>query len=444
MSFFKRITGAKLLSDRFGASQQYDIVLKDGLVEAIEPHTGPSRDAGGDSLDARGCLLGPSLCHAHIHLDKAFILNHEKFADLEVKQGDFKEAIRLTTLAKQRFENNDLLRRGRWLIEESLSYGVTHMRAFVEVDATVQHRCLDAAVQLQEEFKDMCRIQLVAFAQDPIFSGEHAEENRRLLQIASGNGHVEVIGTTPYVEDAAHMSDNMEWAIKTAIACKKHLDLHLDYNVDPSIEPQIDLFIDLLRQHHINASDSASQITLGHCTRMTLFNQKMWRELSQKCSDLPIHFVGLPTSDLFIMGKPDPDALCQDRHRGTLQIPHLIRQHGLSCAFSINNVGNAFTPYGSCDPLSVASMCVGIYQAGTKQDAQLLYECVSSRAKLAIALGDGQDAFAPGAPADFVIYGDLGSEATSGTKRRRQDIAQLVYDPTVKRTVIFQGKKVVS
>lgn len=34
---------------------------------------------------------------------------------------------------------------------------------------------------------------------------------------------------------------------------------------------------------------------------------------------------------------------------------------------------NAFTPHGNCDPLSIASLGVGIYQAGTKQDTEVLY-----------------------------------------------------------------------
>lgn len=41
-------------------------------------------------------------------------------------------------------------------------------------------------------------------------------------------------------------------------------------------------------------------------------------------------------------------------------------------ALGINNVGNAFTPHGSCDPLSLASFGVGLYQAATKKDMALL------------------------------------------------------------------------
>ncbi|KGO67627.1 hypothetical protein PITC_063900 [Penicillium italicum] len=43
-------------------------------------------------------------------------------------------------------------------------------------------------------------------------------------------------------------------------------------------------------------------------------------------------------------------------------------------------------PWGLSDLLSLACLGVGIYQAGSQADAELLYECVSSRAMAAIGL----------------------------------------------------------
>jgi len=154
--------------------------------------------------------------------------------------------------------------------------------------------------------------------------------------------------------------------------------------------------------------------------------------------DLPVSFVGLPTSDLFMMGKPDGHEGGGERVRGTLQIPQMIRKYGLNGAISINNVGNAFTPQGSCDPLSIASMGVGLYHAGTKADAQLLYECVSTRAKEAI--GYPMNPFAVGADADFVLFEMSGSEQGPLSRQRgRRTLQEVVYDPPKERKTIFRG-----
>jgi cytosine/adenosine deaminase-related metal-dependent hydrolase len=94
--------------------------------------------------------------------------------------------------AKSRFEHDDLMERGRALIEESLNFGVTHMRAFVEVDQAVGMKCLVAGLALKEEFHARCYIQICAFAQDPIFSYEDGgEAMRSLLETALNTPGVE-------------------------------------------------------------------------------------------------------------------------------------------------------------------------------------------------------------------------------------------------------------
>lgn len=119
----------------------WDVSIQGGKVDSLElsgfQHGGP----GGSSIAFEGAYLRngefqvllPSLCHPHIHLDKCFLLSHPKYVDLEIMKGDFAEALELTSEAKKRFEEDDLITRGKWLIQESIAAGVTHMRAFVEV-----------------------------------------------------------------------------------------------------------------------------------------------------------------------------------------------------------------------------------------------------------------------------------------------------------------------
>lgn len=163
-----------------------------------------------------------------------------------------------------------------------------------------------------------------------------------------------------------------------------------------------------------------------------------------KESDLPIYFVGLPTSDLYMMGRPDiPSKPSEEkqgenengnaneienshpqnanhqnfkdnpqnvqdesesesesaqqqpmlRPRATLNPILLHQEYGVECVLGVNNVGNAFTPYGTVDPLQLASLGTGLYHAGTSEQAERLLGCVSWRARDAIGLGDeeGED-----------------------------------------------------
>lgn len=439
------ISGARLLREGWDPEAQHDIHIEDDQIKDIVPHVADTSSyAASKVLDASGFLIAPSLCHAHIHLDKCFLLSDPKFADLDIVKGDFAEAMELTAKAKARFDKDDLLRRGRWLIAESVAAGVTHMRAFVEVDHIVRMQCLDTAIELKKYFATACEIQICAFAQEPIYSGTHGAANRELMEAAVSNEHVSVVGTTPYVEiDEVNTRRNIDWAIRMALGSSLHLDLHLDYNLDKSQSAWTDLVIKQLELVSLHRRDQSSSekktVVLSHCTRLTLYDDPVWQSLSQRVQNLELYFIGLPTSDLYMMGRPDSHDGGGQRVRGTLQIPQMIQRYGLQCAIAVNNVGNAFTPYGSCDPLRIASMGVGLYHAGTIHDAQLLYDCVSARAMKSI--GYTSRAFAIGEPADFLLF-DMGRSNCSllSTQRGRKTLQEVVYDPPKERKTIFKGQ----
>lgn len=359
------------------SSSLWDVKIANGLVNDIVEHDGVAPASLSErDLKGNGRLLAPSLCHAHVHLDKCFIIQDEKYSDLTITKGDFAEAMALTGQAKTRFEEEDLLRRGRRLVAESVESGVTTMRAFVEVDEVVGLKCVQAAIRLKKQYCEICEIQICAFAQLSLFAGEDGGKKRReLMEEALALPEVEVIGSTPYVEEEQDtMRKNISWTIAHALSLQKHLDFHLDYNLTPDEQPMIWYVMEELRRQSWKGEAGRDMtICLGHCTRLTLFKPSEWQRVRRETEEFPVSFIGLPTSDIFIMGRPEESEGGGNRMRGTLQIPEMINKYGLQGSFSINNVGNSFTPQGSCDPLSVAALGVGIYQSGTQQDTELLY-----------------------------------------------------------------------
>lgn len=404
-----------------------------------------------DSCNGRGSLLAPSLCHPHVHLDKAFLLSHPRYAHLRVEKGDFEEAMSLTGQAKSMFEHEDLLERGQRLIDESIEAGVTHMRAFVEVDAGVRTKCLDAGIALQETAlrNDKMRIQLCAFAQLPLFSATPEDEDgsiiRDLMRQAARNGAIQAIGSTPYVESGINaMKRNIEWMVDLSAEFDLHLDFHLDYNLDPASTPLVWHVIETLAYKSWKDRTVDKTIVLGHCTRLTLLGPEEWERLATTIAEaeLPISFVGLPTSDMFMMrtGK-------RPEVRGTLDVPRLIDEYGLNACIGINNIGNAFTPQGTCDPLSLACQGVGIYQAGTERHTEVLYQCISTRAKAAIGFGRQVAAdisldIKEGDVADFVFFGNHNPVSARDEWKVNKTVSEMVYlyDQRHDRTVHFAGQ----
>ncbi|TBU28610.1 Metallo-dependent hydrolase [Dichomitus squalens] len=384
-------------------------------------------------LDAQGRgILLPALVHAHIHLDKCFLLDQ---CD-ELVTGHFSEALRVTAKAKSGFPYNldDLYDRGRKLISQSIECGVTLMRAHVEVDETVHFACVDTGLRLRKLFRDVCHVQIAVFAQDPLFASSNDDRpglNYVLMQTAIRRHGVEAVGSAPYVEPSiSHAKRNIELIFDLAYDAGIHVDFHLDYNLDPHSEPLIWYVLDQLRQR-IQAGRwrAGCHVCVGHATRLTLFTPEEWAALRAALVDerLPLTLVGLPPSDLYMMGRGLDYA-----PRGTLNVPRLATEHGLRVAMAVNNVENAFTPQGPVDPLGLCPLGVAVFQAGTKIDCRTLLEAVTLNSRLAIGgFHKGSATLSltpsPGMVADFVLLHDNDS------------VHSAALNPSFSRTTIRHG-----
>lgn len=425
-----------------GTTNPFDVEVSDATskISSIKPTSTPSTTPPSRVI--------PTLCHPHIHLDKPFLLTaHNEgedlpdYLDLAPKDGSFAEALTKTAEAKTRYTRADLLHRGSQLIAESIQAGVTSMRAFVEVDHVTRFICVEAGIELRRRFKDQCYVQLCVFAQDPVINDEkHGTENRELMEEALRRfrSDIDVVGSTPYVEgDEGMQRKNIEWAVEQAVEHGMHLDFHLDYNLDPDSKPMIWHVIKVLKESYWTQRAKGKTVVIGHCSRMTMFSAEEMEKLAKEIHDaeLPISFVGLPTSDLFMMGRPGNGGWGGSRPRGTMQVLELIRRFKLNACIGINNVGNAFTPWGSVDPLRLASVGIGVYQAGTPQDAELLFECISALAQNAIGLQDiVVRSLEEGANALFMVISNdktisINGNDTGITARKRLSVADMVWDP---------------
>jgi cytosine/adenosine deaminase-related metal-dependent hydrolase len=439
-SQIQSIQGVRLANKPSTWDIQIEYSANKGTVTSVTPH---------ESELAESPLALPALTHPHIHLDKAFIHSEPEYAQFLPETGTFQEALSSTTKAKQQFNHSDILKRGEWLLAESVASGVTAMRAFVEVDHTVQLNCLEAGVMLKNQWAESCNIQIVCFAQDPVFSGEFGEQNMGFVEEALKQfSQIDVIGTTPYVEsDMDAAKRNIDWAIDRALLLDKHVDFHLDYNLDPNKEALVWHVIQTLKTRGWTTDSTNKRVMLGHCSRLTLLTEDEWVHLATEIHEnsLAVSFVGLPTSDIY-MASSATNSRPQDRPRGTLQVLEMIRKYNLDAVMGVNNVGNSFTPWGLPDPLSLACLGVGVYQAGSQADAELLYECVSTRARAAIGL-ESQSSLCiqEGCRPDLLLVQHR-DETGCGVSRPRTNVAEVVWTPPekVNRDVVSGGRLKIS
>lgn len=145
------------------------------------------------------------------------------------------------------------------------------------------------------------------------------------------------------------------------------------------------------------------------------------------------------------MGRPQPSSDGNNnndddfgvRPRATQQIPHIFKKSSRNGAIGINNVGNAFTPQGGCDPLVLTTLGVGLHHAGPLPRMPSFYIHASPRT-LRMPLAQHlciRRRMSAHRRLDLIIYG----EGTEGAYDPRS-VADLVYDPTSSRTVIHNGR----
>ncbi|EJD41751.1 Metallo-dependent hydrolase [Auricularia subglabra TFB-10046 SS5] len=364
--------------------------------------------------------IAPRLCHSHIHLDKCYILDSCPLLD-----GSFQEALEMTGKSKSQFSEEDLLRRGRKLISDSVKFGVTSMRAHVEVDDIVELKCLSAGLILRKEFRNLCNVQIAVFAQEPTIGRQNAE----LLRSACSHPGVETVASAPYVEATEDLAlQNIDLAIELALSHKLHLDFHLDYDLTTNAgrPPLIHAVVRKLHEAQWTVRNPGKRIAIGHATRLSFFTADQWRGLDAEIGNLPIAFIGLPQSDVYMMGRGPLGS----RPRGTLNVVEMIRQCNIDAALSVNNVANAFTPQGNEDPLGLCPLGVALYQAATPEACRVLLESVSSRSKKAIGDEHSGLQITVGMPADLILLHE---------NRTVQDAA---LNPSESRTTIKAGRVV--
>ncbi|KAL8291807.1 hypothetical protein RQP46_002065 [Phenoliferia psychrophenolica] len=316
------------------------------------------------------------------------------------------------------------------------------MRAHVEVDPIVSLKCLCAGLKLQTSFASSCSLQLVAFAQDPFFYPTSPTTQSQMstlfsqvisLHLSTPSRPLSAIGSAPYVEashDAAVL--NIETVFQLAKTAQVDVDFHLDYDLDTSTPA---LLWDVLRISKVEGNrwdvrGRTRRITLGHCTKLSVFTSAELDELVEELEEIPgeVHFVALPPSDLYMQGRATPYA---SRSRATFPALDLV-QRGISCSVGVNNVGNGFTPQGDADPLALLPMLVAVWQSAQPAAIRSLLEMVTTSAGLAA----GIDLWVP--DSTFGTVGGTGiGPATFTVLDGCMDLRSAVLAPSYGRTTLL-------
>lgn len=363
-----------------------DIAVHDGRIAVIGRDTAlVARDSTRDmALDGR--LLVPGFVETHIHLDKACISDRCHCAS-----GALKDVIAAVAVAKRDFTEDDIYARGRRALEKSIVQGTTRMRTHVEVDPRIGMKGFDAIAKLKRDFAWAIDLQLCVFPQEGLLNDPGCDA---LLVAACENG-AGAIGGVPYVDTDPHAQ--IARIFELAQRYDIDIDFHLDFDLDPSWMHLDEVCRQTDRTHR------GGRVAIGHVSKLSALNGAALRAVGKRLADAGVAVTVLPATDLYLMGR-DTDHLVP---RGVAPA-HRLREFGVTCSLSTNNVMNPFTPFGDCSLVRMANLYANVAQIGQPEELAACLDMVTTASAQLMNLKDY--GIAVGNPADLVLL-DCRSEA---------------------------------
>jgi len=357
-------------------AEPVDLAIADGRIVSV----GRADEAARETIDVAGRIVTPGLVEAHIHLDKALLVDR-----VSGSAETAAEAIRLTGVAKRGFTTADIGARARRVLDLAVAAGTTAMRAHVEVDPIVGLAGMDAMLALKREYAPAVELQLCAFAQEGIVQSPGTEAlMRRALEMGA-----DLVGGCPYNDTDAKRH------IEIVFALAREFGVDADFHVDFSDEPEHLHVREIVRQ--TVRAGWQGRVAVGHLTELAALPAVEQAALIAELAAARIGVISLPLTDLYLMGRRDE----RNVRRGLTPIRRLL-EAGIPVALASNNIRNPFTPIGTADPAHLTFVGAVAAHMGTQALMRELVGTVTTHAARVLNLRDY--GCAVGCRADLVVW----------------------------------------
>jgi cytosine deaminase len=329
-------------------------------------------------IDAEGNLVTEAFVIPHLHLDKVMTGSLAEEAALAEYQGSTMAgamtAVEMASKVKEHYVESEILERVRTVLADAERYGVSHVRAFADVDTKAELIGIRALLKTKEEFQASIAIEIVAFPQDGIIREPGAEE---LLYKAMDLG-ADVVGGIPWIE---YTDEDSKKHVDIAFEIAKKYDADIAMLTDDAGDPE-------LRTTEYLATSAirngwTGRVTACHARATALYSEVYHRKL------------------IALLKKAEVGVIT-DPHTGPLHVRvRELLNSGVTVALGQDDVDDAYYPYGRCNMLEVAFLAAHLLWMMSKQDRETLYDMITLNAAKAMRINDY--GLAPGRQADLVV-----------------------------------------
>ncbi|GHO91401.1 cytosine deaminase [Reticulibacter mediterranei] len=361
--------------------QPVDIAVKDGLFVKIAADL-PSAEAT-RVVDADGRLVVPPFIDAHVHLDAVLTVGQPRYNS----SGTLLEGIQIWSERKPDLTHEDVKRRALEEIRWEVAQGTLHIRSHVDV-CDPNLTALRALLEVREEVRDICDLQLVAFPQDGILSFPGGRElMRKALELGC-----DLVGGIPHYEWTRDMGvEDVHYAFALAKEFNRDIDCHCDETDDPQSR-----FTEVMAADTIEQSWQG-RVTASHCTAMHSYDNAYAFKLLRLLARAQVNVIANPFDNVVLQGRFDT----YPKRRGITRVKELLAS-GVNVALGHDSIMDPWFPLGRGDMLAAAQLALFLCHMSGHEEIDAVLDLITTNAARALRIQD-RYGIEEGKPADFLI-----------------------------------------
>ncbi|HKV58232.1 MAG TPA: cytosine deaminase [Ktedonobacteraceae bacterium] len=357
-----------------------DIAIQDGKFARV---AGDIADSATREIDAAGRLVSPPFIDAHVHLDAVLTVGQPRYNS----SGTLLEGIQIWSERKPSLTREDVKRRVLEEVRWEVAQGTLHIRSHVDV-CDPELTALRALLEVREEVRDICDLQLVAFPQDGIMSFPNGRElMRKAMELGC-----DIVGGIPHYEWTRDMGvEDVHYVFDLAKEFNRDIDCHVDETDDPHS-----------RFTEVMAADSISQgwhgrVTASHCTAMHSYDNAYAFKLIRLLARAGMHVIANPFDNVVLQGRFDT----YPKRRGITRVKELLAA-GVNVALGHDSIMDPWFPLGRGDMLAAAQLALFLCHMSGYEEINDVLDLITSNAAKTLRIED-RYGIEEGKPANFLV-----------------------------------------
>lgn len=337
---------------RLRSGEMTDILIENGKFASIRG--GIAAEERMEVIDAAGHMVTAPFCDPHLHLDATLSVGKPRFN----MSGTLMEGIqvwgeRAETLTKDVVKRNaiDVI---EWEVANGSMFLRTHVDATEPTDVAVQ-----ALLEVREEVKDICDLQVVAFPQECIFAFPgHDKMVERALDMGC-----DVVGGLPYFELSPEDGlKSVKYVFDLAEKYDTMIDIHCDENTDDQSR-----YVEAMARETI-VRGMEGRVTASHTTAMHNYDNDYAAKVIGNIRRAQMNMITNPYANACLQNRREG----YPRRRGHTRVDELLAA-GVNVSIGSDDIMDPWFPMGKGSPLAAAQllMCYG-HLSGYNQISQLV------------------------------------------------------------------------